>query len=102
MKIAVVTGCPSGVAHTVMASQALKSAGKELGYEVFVEEQGRNPIRLKPEQIAEADVVIISASIIISDKERFNGKKILDVSIKNALMHPKETLLRAVELVENS
>lgn len=104
MKIVVVTACPCGMAHSRMASEALRIEAKELGYEVFIEEQGgwQTPQRLKPEQIAEADVVIIAAAIIISGKERFNEKKILDVPVNDALMHPKETLARAVKLATGS
>jgi fructose-specific phosphotransferase system component IIB len=104
MKIAVVTGCPSGAAHSRMASEALRREAQILGYELFIEENGgwQSPQKLKPEQIAEADVVIIASAIIIPEIERFKDKKILEIPVNEALIHPKETLQRAVNLVEGS
>lgn len=104
MKIAIITACPCGMAHSRMASEALRKEAETLKYKVYIEEQGgfQNPQRLDPQQIAEADVVIVAAAIIISGKERFTNKKILEVSVKDALMHPKETLLRAAKLVSES
>lgn len=102
MKIAIITACPCGMAHSRMASEALQQEAKKLGYEVFIEEQGgfQNPQRLKQEQIEKANVVILAAAIVVSGMERFKGKQVLEVSVKDALMHPKETLKRAVKLTK--
>jgi PTS system fructose-specific IIB component len=104
MKIVVVTACPCGMAHSRMASAALRKEAQALGYEIYIEEQGgwQNPQKLKLEQIAQADVVIIAAAIMINGKERFKGKKVLDVNVNDALKYPKETLLRAVKFVEDA
>ncbi len=104
MKMAIVTACPCGFAHSRMAAEAFRREAQSLGYEVYVEEQGgfQNPQRLKPQQIAEADVVILATNIAIPDKDRFKGKKVLDVSAGEALRHPKETLLRAAKLAEGA
>lgn len=104
MKMVIVTACPCGFAHSRMAAEALRREAQSLGYEVYVEEQGgfQNPQRLKPEQIAEADVVIVAANIVISDKDRFKDKKVLELSVGDALRRPKETLLRAAKLAEGA
>jgi fructose-specific phosphotransferase system IIB component len=103
MKIVVVTACPCGMAHSRMASAALRKEAQALGYEIYIEEQGgwQNPQKLKPEQIAQADIVMIAAAIIINGKERFKDKKVINVNLNDALKKPKETLLNAVKYIEN-
>ena len=76
-KIVAVTACPTGVAHTFMAAEALQQAAKRLGYDLQVETQGsvgaRNP--LSEQAIRDADVVLLAADIEVPT-ERFAGKKI--------------------------
>ncbi len=76
-KLVAVTACPTGVAHTFMAAEALQQAAKRLGYDLQVETQGsvgaRNP--LSADAIADADVVLLAADIEVAT-ERFAGKKI--------------------------
>lgn len=71
------TACPTGVAHTFMAAEALQLAAGQLGFALQVETQGsvgaRNP--LDPADIAAADVVLLAADIDV-DTARFAGKKI--------------------------
>ena len=68
MKIALVTACEAGVAHSKMAAIALKKEAKKRGHQISVEEQGGHkiPIKLTQEQIKLADVVIIAKMIKIS------------------------------------
>ncbi|MBA1201912.1 PTS fructose-like transporter subunit IIB [Pseudomonas capeferrum] len=76
-RIVAVTACPTGVAHTFMAAEALQQAAKQLGYQFSVETQGsvgaRNP--LSAEAIADADVVLLAADIEVPTA-RFAGKRI--------------------------
>src|SRR5207302_10951666 len=60
MRIVAVTACPTGVAHTVMAAEALRRQAEVLGHEIEVETQGGDGIRhpLSPEAIAAADAVV--------------------------------------------
>src|SRR5204863_101432 len=75
-KIVAITSCPTGIAHTFMAAEGLQEGARQLGYDIHVETQGSvgagNP--LTPEQIAEADVVVIAADREV-DRARFAGKR---------------------------
>ncbi|WP_339473470.1 PTS fructose-like transporter subunit IIB [Pseudomonas sp. RL_5y_Pfl2_69] len=96
-KIVAVTACPTGVAHTFMAAEALQQAAKRLGYELQVETQGsvgaRNP--LSAEAIRDADVVLLAADIEVP-AERFAGKKIYRCGTGIALKQAEATLNKAL------
>ncbi|MDE3738017.1 PTS fructose-like transporter subunit IIB [Pseudomonas resinovorans] len=96
-RIVAVTACPTGVAHTFMAAEALKQAAQRLGYELQVETQGsvgaRDP--LSPEAIAAADAVLLATDIEV-DTGRFVGKKVFRCSTGVALKQSEATLKRAV------
>lgn len=102
MKIALVTACLAGVAHSKMAAMALKKEAKKRGYEIAIEEQGGHkvPIKLTQEQIDDADVIIIAKMVKISGQNRFEGKPILDVSVNKALRHPAMMIDKAEELLK--
>ena len=72
MKIIGVTKCPTGIAHTYMAAEKLARAGKELGYDVKIETQGSQGTEnvLTPEDVRNADYVIIAADVAIDDKDK--------------------------------
>lgn len=75
MKIIAITSCPVGMAHTYMAAAALKKVAKKLGHDIKVETQGamgiRDKITLK--EVAEADIFIIAADVVVIESERFEG-----------------------------
>lgn len=102
MKIALVTACLAGVAHSKMAAMALKKEAKKRGHEIVVEEQGghKMPVKLLQEQIDGADVVIIAKMIKIAGQARFEGKPILDVSVNKAVRNPKAIMDQAEELLK--
>ena len=79
MKVVGITACPSGVAHTYMAAEALKISGKKFGIQISVETQGGSGIEdpLKDTDIADAVCVIIANDIAVQGMERFKGKKVL-------------------------
>ncbi len=87
VKIVGVTKCPVGVAHTYLAAEKLEKAAKELQYEAKIEAQGSqgNENELTPEDIASSDYVIVAADVAIEGKERFNGKKVLVLPIKDVI-----------------
>jgi len=87
MKIIAVTACPSGVAHTYMAAEALEKAAKEQNIEIKVETQGSIGIEneLKKEDIEAADVVILTKDMQIKNSERFKGKKVVRVGVGDAI-----------------
>ncbi|MET0610588.1 MAG: PTS fructose-like transporter subunit IIB [Pseudomonas caspiana] len=96
-RIVAVTACPTGVAHTFMAAEAIQQAAKRLGYELQVETQGsvgaRNP--LSAQAIADADVVLLAADIEVAT-ERFAGKRIYRCGTGIALKQSDATLKKAL------
>ncbi|WP_099332147.1 PTS fructose transporter subunit IIABC [Actinomyces minihominis] len=81
-----VTSCPTGIAHTYMAAEALEQAAKEAGVQLFVETQGSGGVEpFTPEQLKRADAVIIAADVNISGRERFVGKPVIESSVKRPM-----------------
>lgn len=101
MKFVAVSSCPTGIAHTYMAAEALEQAGKAAGHEVHVETQGAaGSTPLDPAVIAAADGVIYAADLEVQQRERFAGKPFVDVGVKKAVHDPTGVLAQAVEAVE--
>ena len=102
MKFVAVTSCPTGIAHTYMAAEALEQAGKAAGHDVQVETQGSaGSVPLDPAVIAAADGVIFAADLEVRDKERFAGKPTVDVGVKKAVHDAQGVIAQAVEAVES-
>ncbi|KAE8437195.1 MULTISPECIES: PTS fructose-like transporter subunit IIB [Halomonadaceae] len=95
--IVAVTACPTGVAHTFMAAEALAEAGKAMGHQIRVETQGSVGAQnqLTDDDIAAADVVVLACDIEV-DPSRFAGKRIYRTSTGNALKKPRPTLEAAL------
>lgn len=102
MRVIGVTSCPSGVAHTYMAAEALEKAAKAKGYDVKVETQGSIGIenRLTDEDIKLADVVILTKDMPIKEIERFEDKKIVKVNISD-LVSKAAPILNKIEKALN-
>ena len=98
MKIVGIAACTSGIAHTYIAKEKLVAAAKELGHEAFIETQGTigTEDELTSQQIKDADVVIIAADIKVGGKERFQGKRIVEVPTHIAIKSPK-ALINKIE-----
>ena len=81
-----VCACPAGIAYTYMAAENLERQGKKLGFQVKIETNGSGGVenRLREEDIKEADYVIIAADTRV-EMERFRGKKLLEVSVTDAV-----------------
>ncbi|WP_302139300.1 PTS fructose-like transporter subunit IIB [Halomonas alkalicola] len=96
-KIVAVTACPTGVAHTFMAAEALREAGRALGHEIRVETQGSVGAqdKLTEEEIAAADLVILACDIEV-DPTRFAGKRLYRTSTGNALKKAQTTIEAAL------
>ncbi|PWJ25300.1 PTS system D-fructose-specific IIA component (F1P-forming) (Frc family) /PTS system D-fructose-specific IIB component (F1P-forming) (Frc family) /PTS system D-fructose-specific IIC component (F1P-forming) (Frc family) [Branchiibius hedensis] len=81
-----VTSCPTGIAHTYMAAEALENAAREAGHTMTVETQGSAGLtKLTPEQIAAADAVIFAHDVEVRERDRFAGKPLIDVGVKKAI-----------------
>ncbi|MCD4826730.1 MAG: fructose PTS transporter subunit IIB [Acholeplasmataceae bacterium] len=85
-KIVCVTACPTGIAHTYIAAEMLKVAGKSLGYEMLIETHGAIGVenKLKSEDIKESIGVIIASDLLL-DLDRFKDKKIVEISTSQAI-----------------
>lgn len=94
-RVLAVTACPTGIAHTYMAAEALEKAGKKLGVPVKVETNGSGGAKnvLTAKEIAEADGIIIAADKSV-DMGRFNGKKLISVKVSDGIKKPEELINR--------
>ncbi|WP_060812735.1 PTS fructose transporter subunit IIB [Enterococcus faecium] len=102
MKIIGVAACTVGIAHTYIAQEKLENAAKKAGYEMHIETQGTIGIEneLTPEQIKEADLVILAIDVKISGRERFEGKRIIQVPSEIAVKSPNKLIEKAQEIIE--
>ena len=81
-----VTSCPTGIAHTYMAAEALENAAKAAGHVMKVETQGSaGSTPLSAAEIAAADAVIFAHDLPVKDAGRFAGKPIVDVGVKKGI-----------------
>lgn len=99
MKILAVTACPTGIAHTYMAAEALEKEAKIKGFEIKVETQGSIGIEneITKEDIDEADAVILTKDMAIKGRERFKGIPVVNVSIGDVIKKPCPLLDKIVE-----
>lgn len=91
-----VTGCPTGIAHTYMAAEAIEKAAKEMGYQVKVETRGSGGAKniLTPDEIKKARAIIVAADVKVP-MDRFDGKEVLQVPVKDGVSKPKELVEKA-------
>ncbi|MFQ9649556.1 MAG: PTS fructose transporter subunit IIB [Enterocloster sp.] len=87
MKVVGITSCPSGVAHTYMAAEALKLSGEKLGMEVLIETQGGAGVenQLKQKDIDEAVCVVLVNDVALEGLDRFKGKKVLKMGVSDLI-----------------
>ena len=99
MKIIAVTSCPIGMAHTYMASAALKKAGEKLGVEMRVETQGSMGIRdrLSSKEIKNADLLILAADVTPLEPERFRNKKTFKVTTSKIIRNANKVVQEALD-----
>lgn len=99
MKIVAVTACPTGIAHTYMAAEQLEKTGKALGHTVKVETQGAMGIEneLTANEIRGADAVIFAVGIEVERRERFNGKRCVEVPVQLAIKDPKSVFAKLTD-----
>ncbi len=97
-KIIGITACPTGVAHTFMAAEALEEEAKAQGHWIKIETRGSVGAKnqLTEQEIADADLVIIAADIEV-DLSRFEGKRLYKTSTSAALKKTKQELTNAFD-----
>lgn len=96
MKIVGVSACPTGIAHTYMAQEAIEKEGRKRGYDIKIETQGSMGVEneLDQAEIDAADIVVFAVSIDIEDEERFDEKvaadKVITIDPGEAIRSTKE------------
>lgn len=98
MKILAITSCPNGIAHTYMAQEKLEQAAKEMGIDIKVETQGGVGAEnvLTSKEIREADGIIIAADRQV-DLSRFDGKRLINESVREGIHNPKVLIQRIID-----
>ncbi|WP_026528602.1 PTS fructose transporter subunit IIABC [Butyrivibrio sp. VCD2006] len=98
VKLLGVTACPTGIAHTYMAAEALEQCAKNNGITMKVETDGSGGAKnvLTDAEIKEADVIIIAADKNV-EMARFNGKKVIKASTADAIHHSDDLIGRAMK-----
>lgn len=101
-KVVAVTACPSGVAHTYMAAEAVEAAAKAKGWACKVETQGSigTENELTSAEVAAADVVILTKDIDIAGEERFEGKMVVKIGVSDAVKRA-DVIMNKIEAALN-
>lgn len=96
-RVLAVTACPTGIAHTFMAAEALTKTGEETGYLLKAETNGQDGAQnvLTAEEIAACDGIIIAADKNV-EMARFDGKPVLSVSVTEGIQKPKELIEKII------
>ena len=94
-KVLAVTACPTGIAHTYMAAEALEKAGKKLGITIKVETNGSGGAKnvLTKEEIAACDGIIVATDKTV-EMARFDGKKVIRTKVSDGIKIPEELINR--------
>ncbi len=97
-RILAVTACPTGIAHTYMAAEALEKAGEKLGYPLKAETNGSGGAKniLTKEEIDLCDGIIIAADKNV-DMGRFDGKPVIKTSVSNGINKPEELINKIID-----
>ncbi|SMC27355.1 PTS system, fructose-specific IIC component [Clostridium acidisoli DSM 12555] len=92
-----VTACPTGIAHTYMAADALKNKAKDMGVDIKVETNGSTGVknRLTDDEIERAAGIIVAADKQV-EMARFNGKKVIQVPVVQGIKRPEELINQAL------
>ena len=102
MKIVGVCACVAGIAHTYLAKEKLINAASKRGHEIKVETQGVIGIEneLTEKEIKEADVVILAVDVSVSKRNRFDGKKITEISTSTVIQSSDKLIEKIEKLME--
>ncbi|MBF7019777.1 PTS fructose transporter subunit IIB [Staphylococcus sp. 18_1_E_LY] len=102
MKIVSVCACTVGIAHTYIAAEKLEQAAKKHGHTIQIETQGTIGAEneLTEEAINSADIVLLAIDVKISNKDRFEGKKTIEVPTDLAIKSPNKLMEKIEELTK--
>lgn len=95
-RVLAVTACPTGIAHTFMAAEALENKAKDMGITIKVETNGSGGAKniLTDEEIANAECIIVAADKKV-EMARFDGKRVIQTKVANGIHKTEELLTRA-------
>jgi PTS system fructose-specific IIC component len=100
--VVAITACPTGIAHTYMAADALKMAAERAGVDLTVETQGSSgSTPLSAATISGADAVIFATDVGVKDRQRFAGKPLIASGVKRAINEPDAMIAEAVAAAGN-
>ena len=101
-RLVAVTACPTGIAHTYMAADALQNTAEEMGVDLRVETQGSSgATRLERSVILDADAVIFATDVDVRDRARFAGKPYIASPVKRGIDEPRELIEEALAAAGN-
>ena len=97
-RVLAVTACPTGIAHTFMAAEALEQKGKEMGYPLKAETNGSGGAKniLTKEEIEQCDGIIVAADKQV-EMARFEGKPVLQVKVADGIHKPEELIQKVID-----
>lgn len=96
MKFVGVTACPTGIAHSAMAAEALETAAKDKGHDIEIEIHGASGAEfVGSDVIRDADAIIFATDASVAEKGRFDGKPKVEVRLREAIDRPGEVVERA-------
>ncbi|GAA0971990.1 PTS system fructose-specific EIIABC component [Nocardioides aquaticus] len=101
-RLVAVTACPTGIAHTYMAAEALEAAAERAGVELAVETQGSAGSKpLAPGVIAAADAVIFAVDVGVRDRSRFAGKPLVSSGVKRPIDEGDAMIAEALRVADD-
>jgi len=101
-RLVAVTACPTGIAHTYMAADALVAAAKDAGVDLQVETQGSAGLTpLDPAVIAGASAVIFAVDVDVRGRERFSGLPVVNAPVKRGIDEPAKLIAEALAAADN-
>ena len=101
-RLVAVTACPTGIAHTYMAADALTNTAQEMGVDLQVETQGSSgATRLDPAVIGQAEAVIFATDVDVRERSRFAGLPYIASAVKRGIDEPREMIQEALEAADD-
>ncbi len=97
-RVLAVTGCPTGIAHTYMAEQALKDQAKAMGITIKVETNGSGGVKnlLTDEEIEHCEGIVVAADVVV-ELDRFAGKRVVQVPVAKGIHEPEKLINEALD-----
>ena len=99
MKIVGITACPTGIAHTYITKKKILQAAEDCGYPCRIETQGSigTEDELTPQEIADADVVLLAIDVKVNGESRFEGKPVVRVRTEDVMKNTDKFLQQIEE-----